>query len=175
MIAMYAGTFDPWTDGHQDVFDAAWHMFDKVIVAILTNDRKTPMFDSAQREKMVRMGIDNSCGVMRRDYDVVVIPDAAAVRVAAEYGAHWMVRGLRLGMEYEGELEMCLVNASLDPSIQTIYIPPRQKHIHISSTTVRTLIKLGEGEAVRSMVSESVYREICDATGLDYEEIGYSY
>lgn len=158
--AIYAGSFDPWTEGHQDVLREALEIFDEVIVAILQNPDKRPLFAAERRSDMISAAI---AGEMKEDesrVEVIINTVDLAVNVARHHGAYWMVRGLRLGGEYEKELAACLVNAALDYGIQTIYIPPKQEHIHISSTVVRQLINIGRVERTQGLVPFPVYELI---------------
>ena len=168
---MIAGTFDPWTNGHHDVLRAAVDLFDVVYVALLTNPDKQPLFNTNQRMEMVRLAImDDPILRMAMGKDrlsILVRPDEPAVHVAAQNGALWMVRGLRLSMEYEKELGACLVNAVISDAIQTIYIPPQQEHIHISSSVVRQMINLRLDGPILTMVPGIVYRQICDICRLN--------
>ena len=130
---MIPGTFDPWTNGHHDVLRAAVDLFDVVYVALLTNPDKQPMFSTDQRMEMVRLAIMDDpylLGAMAKDrLSILVRPDEPAVQVSAQSGALWMVRGLRLSMEYEKELGACLVNAVISDAVQTIYMPPLQERL----------------------------------------------
>ena len=164
--ALFAGTFDPWTHGHQDVLRSAVDLFDRVVVALLTNPEKDrTMFDSAQRQELVRLGIMDDPSTRRTNIEVITVPDTPAVEVAVRNRALWMVRGLRLSMEYEKELSACLVNACINGGVQTIYIPPKQEHIHISSSVVRNLINLDLQTIVMEMVPGAEYRRIAEIVG----------
>lgn len=159
-IALYGGSFDPWTNGHHDVLSTALGLFDRVVVAFLRNPSKTPMFTIEERMDMVQRAIKGDLSMKGKDVGVVYEPDMLAVSLASQLGAEWMVRGIRLTTEYEKELELAMVNRTLSPSVQTVYIPPRQGLIHVSSTTVRQLIQFGDLRAVANMVPLHVEEKI---------------
>jgi pantetheine-phosphate adenylyltransferase len=165
-VAIYPGSFDPWTEGHQDVLRAALGIFDRVVVAVLQNPDKHPMFTLDQRLGMIGSAIGADLDVDGSRVQIVSNSHDLAVNVARAYKADWMIRGLRLGGEYEKELAASLVNASLDAGVQTVYIPPLQHHIHISSTVVRQLLGFKATEMVEGMVPESVYDKIVEYLGL---------
>ncbi len=157
-IGLYVGTFDPWTNGHHDVLVTAEAMFDQVIVALLKNPDKTPLFSSKDRVQMVKDSISRDVLLANANkIQVIYEPDKLAVNMAKDIGAKWLIRGIRMTMEYEKELGVCFVNAALSPEIQTIYIPPRQENIHISSTAVRQIISFGKPQNTKNMVPSAVY------------------
>lgn len=135
-IAIYPGTFDPITLGHVDVLVAGSEIFDQVIVAVINNRNKQPFFEDSFRKKLVEAAI----------YDFglpnvsVELHDGLTVNLALKNSAYTIVRGLRLVMDFEVELDQCFNNRLLCESVQTIFIPPKQEHLHIRSSTVRELI-----------------------------------
>ena len=161
-IAIIPGTFDPWTLGHDDVLRAAAKLFDKVVVAFMTNSEKsTTMFTIGQRMEMLRAQLATDPNAFA-NVTIAHYPDYPAYLAAADEGAAWLVRGLRLTTEYEKELVACFVNAGLLIGLQTIYIPPVQEHIQISSSVVRELIRLKHVEKIYHLVPHEVYRRIIE-------------
>jgi len=159
-VAVYPGTFDPITLGHLDVMRAASDIFDEVAVGILVNPRKQPMFPEKTRLEMIEevirdAGLDN----VR-----VVVSAGLTVEFAEKEKAIAIVRGLRLVMDYEAELDMSFNSRVLADSIYTVFIAPNQEHIHIRSSTVRELIHFGIGEKAKDKLSlyvpEAVIRHI---------------
>ncbi len=148
MNAVYPGTFDPVTKGHLDVIDAASRMFDKVYIVILENMNKKPMFTLQHRLDML---LDAT-----KDNPITSVASATCLTVqyAATIGAGVIVRGLRLTTEYEAELGMAFNNKCLDDSIMTVFMPPKQENIHISSTAVRTLINSGNTNLLSLYLAE---------------------
>ena len=155
-LAVYAGTFDPWTVGHQDVLAAATLLFDRVIVCIMSNPNKNPMFSPDERTEIITASIQSEPGLAARKVTVGHFPGRLTTEVASDTGALWMVRGFRMETEVSHELEMALVNSGLDSSITTVFIPPRQEHIHVSSSTVRSLIRLGRAANALPMLVDGI-------------------
>lgn len=144
MRALYAGTFDPPTVGHMDVIDVAARIFDELIVLVSINPGKgSPMFSESRRAEMISEAAHDACIPMTHDLRVLVARQGELTADAARrLGCGVLVRSLRLTTEYEKELELALANAAFQPSIPTVFLCPRQEHIHVSSTLARTLIVL---------------------------------
>lgn len=132
-IAIYPGMFDPVHLGHIDVVEDASTIFSKVIWAVGVNPAKKPMFTTGQRLEMLEL--------TNHFPNVEVVQfSGLLVRFAESVGAGFIVRSLRMAMDFEYEFQMSLVNKQIVPSITTIYLPARQEHFHMSSTAVRELI-----------------------------------
>lgn len=138
-IAVYPGTFDPITLGHLDIIEASAALFDEVIVGLLINSQKKPLFTIEERLTLIKNSV-NDCGL--RNVRSVYF-DGLAVDLAVEQKAVAIIRGLRLTTEYEAELNLIFNNRILNDGIVPVLIPPRQEHIHISSSAVRELLKFG--------------------------------
>ena len=137
--AVYPGTFDPVTLGHMDVIKASAAIFDEVVVGILINSNKQPMFPEGKRAIMIERAVRDSKITNVR----VEIFNGLTVELAQQENALAIIRGLRLTTEYEDELGLIFNNMILDGGIISVLIPPRQEHIHISSSAVRELLKFG--------------------------------
>jgi pantetheine-phosphate adenylyltransferase len=154
VIAVYPGTFDPMTLGHEDVIRRATNLFDKVIVAVAAGHHKKAMFTLAERIDMARealqhlpqLEIDSFSGLVR---DFVV-----------SRGAKAMVRGLRAMTDFDYEFQLAGMNRSLMPDVETVFLTPSEKYQFISSTFVREIAVLG-GE-VDKFVSASVQQRLMD-------------
>lgn len=156
-IAVYPGTFDPITLGHIDVIEISSKMFDKVIVAISTNINKTPMFKEVDRQKMIEKSM-KEFGFKNIE---VVIHYGLTANLANSIRALTIIRGLRLTTDYESELDISFNNRILNSDISTIFIAPKQEHIHIRSSTVRELINFSKDiDYLRKYVPESVIKKI---------------
>jgi len=139
-IALYPGTFDPPTLGHLDVMRKAAKIFDEVVVGILVNLGKSPMFSKEERLRMLKVMIVEQELVNVR---AVLFDDGLTVEAAIQSEAVAIIRGLRLTTEYEKELEMSFSNDALSVRrIITVLLPPDQRYIHIHSSIVRDLIRL---------------------------------
>lgn len=139
--AIFAGTFDPVHYGHIDVVKAASKLFDRVVWLMAKNGaKKNCQFALDTRRAMMEQVIKNE------KLENVVVESApyplALVDVAQALDAQFLVRSFRLTSDFEYELQMSLVNRQLDGDIQTVFLPPLQEHLHISSTTVREVILL---------------------------------
>ena len=136
--AIFAGSFDPPTLGHLDVIDAASRLFDTLVVVVATNPDKKYMFTGEQRKDML---VD----MTEQFRNVEVVSSVCLVAdLARDYGAEFLVRGLRATSDYEYELNMSYQNRHLGTSLMlvTVGVFPKQEHIHVSSTVVRNLIVL---------------------------------
>lgn len=154
-IALYPGTFDPITLGHIDVIKVAAKIFDEVVVALLINPKKKPMFSEEERLAMINQAIndDNLANVRATSFRGLTIELACQEKAIA------IIRGLRLTTEYEVELNISFNNRILNSNLYTIFIAPLQKHIHISSSAVRELISFGRTD-LPEYVPEAVIRQI---------------
>jgi pantetheine-phosphate adenylyltransferase len=151
-VALYPGSFDPLTNGHLDILSRARHLADRVIVAILENDEKTPLFSVAERIEMIRdiVGEDPSTPV--RSFSGLLVD------FARDAGATLIVRGLRAVSDYEYELQMALMNRRLTPSVETVFLMAKEEYSYVSSRLVKEVAKLG-GD-VSGLVPESIRRRL---------------
>lgn len=151
-IALYPGSFDPLTNGHLDVLSRARRIADRVIVAILENDAKTPLFTVAERIEMIRE-------ILKDDPSTPVLSfNGLLVDVAREKGATMIVRGLRAVSDYEYELQMALMNRRLAPSVETIFLMAKEEYSYVSSRLVKEVGRLGAD--VSGLVPEPVRRRL---------------
>lgn len=154
VIAVYPGTFDPMTLGHEDVIRRALQLFSKVIVAVAAGHHKKAMFTLAERIEMARevvkpypqIEVESFSGLLR---DFVVARGAKA-----------MVRGLRAVTDFDYEFQLAGMNRSLMPDVETVFLTPSDKYQFISSTFVREIAILG-GE-VDKFVSHSVQQRLIE-------------
>ena len=134
-VAIYPGTFDPVTNGHVDVIKRASAIFDKVYIAVAESEIKKPMFDLKKRVEMAQVA------TQKIDNVEVISFTGLLVECCKQKGAKIIVRGLRAVSDFEYELQIGYANASLDKSIDTIYLMPSLKSAFISSTVVRDILK----------------------------------
>ena len=151
--AIYPGTFDPITMGHLDIIERCSRLFDEVIVAILVNVEKEPMFTVEERVKMIQ--------------ETVTWPNVTAgtfegllVHYAVEQEAHAIVRGIRAVSDYEYELQMALMNRRLEPELETVFLMAGDGYSYISSRLIKEVFKLGG--SINGLVPESVERRMRD-------------
>jgi pantetheine-phosphate adenylyltransferase len=136
-IVIYPGSFDPPTKGHLDLITRGSKMFDQLIVAILRNSDKAPLFSVAERIEMIE--------ALTAEFPNVRVDtfDGLTVDYATRIGATAMLRGIRALSDYEYELQMALMNRKLKPELETVFLMPAEKYSYISSRLVREIAQLG--------------------------------
>ncbi|MFM2276293.1 MAG: hypothetical protein RL211_2165 [Pseudomonadota bacterium] len=154
VIAVYPGTFDPMTLGHEDVVRRAAQLFDRVIVAVAAGHHKKTMFTLAERVDMVREVVRSYSHVTVESFDGLM-RDFVVAR-----GARAMVRGLRAVTDFDYEFQLAGMNRSLMPDVETVFLTPSDKYQFISSTFVREIALLG-GD-VGKFVAPAVLKRIAD-------------
>ena len=150
-IAVYPGTFDPVTHGHLDLADRARRHFDRLIIAILQNDDKKPLFDIEERRQMIEQAVDG--------WDNVEVDSFHGLLVdyARERQASVILRGLRAASDFEYEMQMTLMNRKLEPTLETVFLMPSEQWSYVSSRLVREIAGLGGN------IDELVPRHVRDA------------
>lgn len=162
-VALYPGSFDPITLGHLDVIERAAGVFDRVVVAVLKNPRKAPLFDERQRLATIREAIDEECPKISERVSVAAF-DGLTVDFAQDQGAAFIVRGLRAVSDFESELQMAHTNRKMAPGVDTIFFMTALEHSYLSSTLVKEIATLG-GD-VSAMVPRAVTRRLEERLGL---------
>jgi pantetheine-phosphate adenylyltransferase len=136
-IAVYPGSFDPLTLGHIDVLQRGLALFDRVIMAILRNPGKEPLFDTAERVEMIGQAVKGE-----GDVEVDVF-DGLLVDYAKRKKAQAILRGVRAISDFEYEFQMALMNRRLNPDIQTVFMMPNEAYSYVSSRLVKEVAALG--------------------------------
>lgn len=134
--AVYPGSFDPITNGHIDIIRRGMRIFDQVVVGILVNEDKHPLFDSDERMELIRETIDDSRLEIRTFSGLLVT-------FMEEIGADIVVRGIRAVSDYEYELQMALMNRELSPNIETLFMLPSVEYTYVSSRLIKEVFRLG--------------------------------
>ena len=137
LIAIYPGTFDPITLGHQDLIRRAGRLFDRVIVAVAENRNKAPYFPLQERVAMAQTVLADCPWALVEGFSNLLID------FAAEHGAHVVLRGLRAVSDFEYEFQLAGMNRSLKPDIETVFMTPSDQYMFISSGMVREVARLG--------------------------------
>jgi len=153
-VALYPGSFDPLTNGHLDILSRARRLADRVVVAILENDAKTPLFSVAERMEMIREIVGDDPATPVRSFSGLLVD------FAREAGATLIVRGLRAVSDYEYELQMALMNRRLTPSIETVFLMAKEEYSYVSSRLVKEVARLG-GD-LSGLVPESVRQRLLE-------------
>ena len=135
--AIYPGSFDPLTNGHLDVLQRATKLFDRVIVAIASNESKNPLFSLKERLALVEPAIATMKSVKADIFEGLL------VEYAAKQNAQAIVRGLRAVSDFEFEFQMALMNRKLAENIETIFMMPKESYTFISSRIVKEIARLG--------------------------------
>jgi len=156
-IAIYPGSFDPPTNGHIDIIGRARQVFDRVVVAVLTNPRKEPMFSVAERFEMLADALGEADGIE------VVEFDGLLVDAARKYDAHAIIRGLRAVSDFEYEFQMALMNRQLDDQVETLFMVPHAAYTYLSSSLIKEVA--GLGGSVSDLVPASVERRLLERYG----------
>jgi len=133
-IAVYPGSFDPPTNGHLDLIERGSKMFEQLVVAVLRNSEKTPMFSLAERLEMLRQLTAELTNVRIDAFDGLMVEYAKSI------GAMCVLRGIRAISDYEYELQMALMNRKLEPRLETVFMLPGQPYSYLSSKLVREKI-----------------------------------
>jgi pantetheine-phosphate adenylyltransferase len=135
--AVYPGTFDPITRGHEDLVRRAANVFDRVVLAIAASPSKAPMFDINERVELARQVLADISNVE------VVGYTGLTVEFAARNGIGVIVRGLRAVADFEFEFQLANMGRHLNPDIETVYLTPKEQYTFISSSMVREIATLG--------------------------------
>lgn len=137
VIAIYPGSFDPVTNGHLDLIERGAKIFGRLVVAVLRNTEKAPLFTLAERVEMMSEAT--------RVFPNVEVDafDGLLVEYARKLGAHILLRGIRAVSDYEFELQMAMMNRKLEPRLETVFMLPGEAYSYLSSRLVREIAKLG--------------------------------
>ncbi|HEY7442522.1 MAG TPA: pantetheine-phosphate adenylyltransferase [Vicinamibacterales bacterium] len=153
-VAIYPGSFDPLTNGHVDIIERGARIFEGIVVAILVNAEKSPLFSKEERVAIVREVFKTRPNVEVDTFDGLL------VEYAARRQAHAIVRGLRAVSDFEVEFQMALMNRRLDPQIETVFMMPAEQYSYISSRLIKEVFSLGG--SVRGLVPDSVEQRLRD-------------
>ena len=150
--AIYPGSFDPPTNGHLDLIERGSKIFHELVVAILRNPEKDPLFSVLERRNMLE--------AMTAGFDNVSVEtfDGLTVEYAMTVGASAVLRGIRAISDYEYELQMALMNRKLQPSLETVFMMPAERYSYVSSRLVREVAQLGG--SITCLVPELVAQKL---------------
>lgn len=152
ILAIYPGSFDPVTNGHLDLIERGAKIFDRLIVAVLRNLEKEPLFSTQERAEMLAEAT--------RKFENVEIDlfDGLLVDYVQQRKAQVILRGIRAISDYEYELQMALMNRKLAPQVETIFMMPAESYSYLSARLVREIARLG-GD-VSSLVPAAVLQRL---------------
>jgi len=152
--AIYPGSFDPITNGHVDIIRRGLRVFDRIVVAVLKNPKKTPLFTTKERVNMIQVIFARDKRVEVQAFDGLLVDFARANRTPV------VIRGLRAISDFEYEFQMALMNRKLAPDIETFFMMPNVDYSFLSSEMVREVA--GLGGSVEGLVPELVVRRLRD-------------
>ncbi|HEX2120387.1 MAG TPA: pantetheine-phosphate adenylyltransferase [Thermoanaerobaculia bacterium] len=155
-IAVYPGSFDPLTNGHLDIIRRASRMFDRLVVAVLENEGKAPVFSVSERMELIVRCTEDIPGVEVHSFSGLL------VEFMRRLHADVVVRGIRAVSDYEYELQMALMNRELSPDVETIFMLPAVEYTFVSSRLVKEVFRLGGdiGHLVPAPVLEALRRRL---------------
>jgi pantetheine-phosphate adenylyltransferase len=152
VLAVYPGSFDPVTNGHLDIIRRGSRLFDRILVAILRNPEKEPLFSLEERKKILLRATSEMSNVTVDSFDGLL------VNYARRRGAQVIVRGLRALSDFEYEFQMALMNRRLDAGIETVFMMPSETYSYLSSRLVKEVVRLGG--SVAGLVPAEVERRL---------------
>ena len=136
-VAIYAGSFDPITHGHEDIMERSLEFADRLVVAVATNVSKQPLFSVQERVDLVRATMAGQPRIEVRAFDGLLVD------FARETGASLLIRGLRAVSDFEYEYQMALMNRHLSPRLETVFMVPSLDTTYISASLVREVARFG--------------------------------
>jgi len=155
-LAIYPGSFDPITNGHLDLIERARRIFGRLIVAVLTNPEKTPLFSVPERVEMLQEATREMPNVSVETFGGLLVD------YAKQKGAGIIVRGIRAFTDYEYELQMAIMNRKLEPSLETVFLVPAEAYNYVSSRLVREIFQNGGSvkDLVPAMVEDRLHQKV---------------
>lgn len=153
-VAIYPGSFDPLTNGHVDIIRRGARLFDRIVIAVLINLEKAPLFTVPERVEIAREAFVGSSNVEVDTFDGLLVD------YARKRGAGVIVKGLRAVSDFEFEMQMALMNRKLNPDVETVFMMPTQPYTYVSSRLVKEVVALGG--SVHGLVPESVEKRLRD-------------
>jgi pantetheine-phosphate adenylyltransferase len=153
-LAVYPGSFDPLTNGHVDIISRGARLFDRIVVAILVNAEKAPLFSMDERVEITRAVFADRSNVEVDTFDGLLVDYVERRR------AQVIVRGLRAVSDFEFEFQMALMNRRLNPRIETVFMMPAEQYTYISSRLIKEVFRLGG--SVDGLVPDLVQKRLRD-------------
>src|SRR5213083_1607789 len=139
--AIFPGSFDPLTNGHLDIIERSLPLFDEMVIAVLNNPEKNPMFTVEERCNLIRQILPE---IKNGECNLVVDSfSGLTADFARRTGAQAIVRGIRAVADYEYELRMALMNRRLEPKIETVFLVAGEEFSYVSSTLMKQVFELG--------------------------------
>jgi len=159
-IAIYPGSFDPFTNGHIDVVERAARIFDRVIITVAVNSKKETLFSANERVQLIRDAISEKEWAVKTEAEEFT---GLLINFANKKNATVLLRGVRQISDFESEFQMALTNRRLSPNLDTIFLMPDENHAITSSSIVKEVARWG-GD-ISSFVPPNIHRAILDKMG----------
>ena len=155
-IAIYPGTFDPITNGHYDIIKRSSILFDELIIAITNDSNKNVMFSISERTKMVKKIVKGQNNIRVKQFNGLLM------NYAESEHANVIIRGLRVLSDFEYEFKMAMMNRSLNDTIDTLFLMPNRKYVHISSSLIKEVAALGGNisDYVSPIILKEIYKKV---------------
>ena len=150
--AIFPGSFDPLTNGHIDIIQRGAKLFDRIVVAVLTNAAKTPLFSVEERMAIINENFKGQANVEADSFDGLLVDYARRKQAAV------IVRGLRGISDFEYELQMAMLNRHLDPLVETVFMMPAEQYTYVSSRLIKEVMALGG--SITGLVPPGVERRL---------------
>ena len=154
--AIFPGSFDPITFGHIDIIKSGLTLFEKIIIAVGSNEQKKNMFTLSQRKKFIKAIFRKDKRIIVKDYKNLT------VEFCEEEGVNHIIRGVRNNIDFEYEKKIALTNHQLNPNIETVFFSGKKEHDFISSTIVREIVncKSGRKSDLQSFIPQEIIAKI---------------
>ena len=134
---IYPGTFDPIHNGHLDIAIKAAELFDELILVVAINNEKNPLFSNENRISLIENSLSHIKNIKVSSFDGLVVDYAKSKEAVA------IIRGLRHVSDFEFEFQMAMMNYNLNPKIKSLFMMPKEKYIHLNSTVIKDVARLG--------------------------------
>jgi len=150
---VYPGTFDPIHNGHLDIAKKAAELFDELILVVAVNQEKSPLFSDGERVDLIKKSLSKVKNIRVDTFDGLIVDFVRSTDSVA------IIRGLRHVSDFEFEFQMAMMNFNLDPNIKSMFMMPDEKYIHLNSTVIKDVARLGGdiSDYVPKCVQDALY------------------
>ena len=152
---VYPGTFDPIHNGHLDIARKAAELFDELILVVAVNQEKSPLFDDKERVELIKESLYDVKNIKVDTFNGLVVDFVRSTESVA------IIRGLRHVSDFEFEFQMAMMNFNLNPNIKSLFMMPDEKYIHLNSTVIKDVARLGGdiSDYVPKCVQDALYKQ----------------
>ena len=152
---VYPGTFDPIHNGHLDIARKAAELFDELILVVAVNQEKSPLFNDKKRVELIKESLYDVKNVKVETFNGLVVDFVRSTESVA------IIRGLRHVSDFEFEFQMAMMNFNLNPNIKSLFMMPDEKYIHLNSTVIKDVARLGGdiSDYVPKCVQDALYKQ----------------